>query len=190
VLREAFPAATWSRCPCRALIWQNGSLHCITMQLPKDSSDDPQDHAARRADPGTQPRRRRGEPVGDRIARGGKCKAWREARALQELHNGPYFCQHESVERVRPGRNDPGPEHRAPVALAKQHGLVLVSSLFEKRATGLYHNTAVVFEADGNVAGKYRKMHIPDDPGFYEKFYFTPATWASNRSTPPSAASA
>jgi N-carbamoylputrescine amidase len=93
---------------------------------------------------------------------------------LQELHNGAYFCQHESVEEFDLAEPIPGPSTERLGKLAKQHGVVLVSSLFEKRATGLYHNTAVVFDADGSTAGKYRKMHIPDDPGFYEKFYFTP----------------
>ena len=93
---------------------------------------------------------------------------------LQELHNGPYFCQHESVAEFDLAETIPGPSTEHLGKLAKQHGVVLVSSLFEKRATGLYHNTAVVFEKDGSTAGKYRKMHIPDDPGFYEKFYFTP----------------
>ena len=93
---------------------------------------------------------------------------------LQELHNGAYFCQHESVDEFDLAETIPGPSTERLGKLAKQHGVVLVSSLFEKRATGLYHNTAVVFDADGSTAGKYRKMHIPDDPGFYEKFYFTP----------------
>ncbi|MGY0504516.1 carbon-nitrogen hydrolase [Luteimonas sp. e5] len=93
---------------------------------------------------------------------------------LQELHNGPYFCQHECVDEFDLAETIPGPSTEHLGKLAKQHGVVLVSSLFEKRATGLYHNTAVVFDADGSTAGKYRKMHIPDDPGFYEKFYFTP----------------
>jgi N-carbamoylputrescine amidase len=93
---------------------------------------------------------------------------------LQELHNGPYFCQHESVDEFDLAETIPGPSTERLGKLAAQHGVVLVSSLFEKRATGLYHNTAVVFDADGSTAGKYRKMHIPDDPGFYEKFYFTP----------------
>ena len=93
---------------------------------------------------------------------------------LQELHNGAYFCQHESVDEFDLAEPIPGPSTERLAKLAKQHGVVLVSSLFEKRATGLYHNTAVVFDADGSTAGKYRKMHIPDDPGFYEKFYFTP----------------
>ncbi|MBS0218288.1 MAG: carbon-nitrogen hydrolase [Proteobacteria bacterium] len=93
---------------------------------------------------------------------------------LQELHNGPYFCQHESVHEFDLAEPIPGPSTERLGKLARQHGVVLVSSLFEKRATGLYHNTAVVFDADGSTAGKYRKMHIPDDPGFYEKFYFTP----------------
>ena len=93
---------------------------------------------------------------------------------LQELHNGPYFCQHESVDEFDLAETIPGPSTERLGNLARQHGIVLVSSLFEKRATGLYHNTAVVFENDGSIAGRYRKMHIPDDPGFYEKFYFTP----------------
>ncbi len=93
---------------------------------------------------------------------------------LQELHNGPYVCQHESVDEFDLAEPIPGPSTERLGKLAKQHGVVLVSSLFEKRATGLYHNTAVVFDADGSTVGKYRKMHIPDDPGFYEKFYFTP----------------
>ena len=93
---------------------------------------------------------------------------------LQELHNGAYFCQHESVAEFDRAEPIPGPSTARLSALAKHHGVVLVSSLFEKRATGLYHNTAVVFDSDGTLAGKYRKMHIPDDPGFYEKFYFTP----------------
>jgi len=93
---------------------------------------------------------------------------------LQELHNGAYFCQHESVDEFDLAEPIPGPSTERLGKLAKQHGVVLVSSLFERRAAGLYHNTAVVFEKDGSVLGKYRKMHIPDDPGFYEKFYFTP----------------
>jgi N-carbamoylputrescine amidase len=93
---------------------------------------------------------------------------------LQELHNGAYFCQHESVDEFDLAETIPGPSTDRLSKLANQHGVVLVSSLFERRAAGLYHNTAVVFDADGSIAGKYRKMHIPDDPGFYEKFYFTP----------------
>lgn len=93
---------------------------------------------------------------------------------LQELHNGAYFCQQEAVDEFDRAEPIPGPSTQRLGALAKRHGVVIVGSLFEKRATGLYHNTAVVFEADGSIAGKYRKMHIPDDPGFYEKFYFTP----------------
>ena len=93
---------------------------------------------------------------------------------LQELHTGAYFCQHESVSEFDLAEPIPGPSTERLGQLAKQHGVVLVSSLFERRAAGLYHNTAVVYETDGRIAGKYRKMHIPDDPGFYEKFYFTP----------------
>jgi N-carbamoylputrescine amidase len=93
---------------------------------------------------------------------------------LQELHNGAYFCQHESVDEFDRAEPIPGPSTERLGPLAKRHGVVLVGSLFERRAAGLYHNTAVVFDADGSMAGKYRKMHIPDDPGFHEKFYFTP----------------
>ena len=93
---------------------------------------------------------------------------------LQELHNGPYFCQHEDVAEFDRAEPIPGPGTERLAALARRHGVVLVGSLFERRAAGLYHNTAVVFEADGTLLGRYRKMHIPDDPGFLEKFYFTP----------------
>lgn len=93
---------------------------------------------------------------------------------LQELHNGAYFCQHESTAEFDRAEAIPGPSTERLGALAKKHGVVLVGSLFERRAAGLYHNTAVVFETDGRLVGKYRKMHIPDDPGFHEKFYFTP----------------
>lgn len=93
---------------------------------------------------------------------------------LQELHNGAYFCQHQCVTEFEGAESIPGPSTERLSALAKQHGVVIVSSLFERRGAGLYHNTAVVLETDGSIAGKYRKMHIPDDPGFNEKFYFTP----------------
>jgi len=97
-----------------------------------------------------------------------------ELIVLQELHNSLYFCQYETVDYFDLAELIPGPSTDFYGELAKELGVVLVTSLFEKRATGLYHNTAVVFEKDGSIAGKYRKMHIPDDPGFYEKFYFTP----------------
>ena len=93
---------------------------------------------------------------------------------LQELHNGLYFCQTENPQLFDLAETIPGPSTDNFGALAKELGIVLVLSLFEKRAPGLYHNTAVVIEKDGNIAGKYRKMHIPDDPAYYEKFYFTP----------------
>jgi N-carbamoylputrescine amidase len=93
---------------------------------------------------------------------------------LQELHNGPYFCQRESVEEFDQAESIPGPGTERIGKLAEELQLVIVASLFEKRATGLYHNTAVVFDRSAAIAGKYRKMHIPDDPAFYEKFYFTP----------------
>ena len=97
-----------------------------------------------------------------------------ELIVLQELHNGLYFCQTEEVENFDQAEPIPGPSTAFYGELAKQLGVVIVTSLFEKRTTGLYHNTAVVLEKDGTIAGKYRKMHIPDDPAYYEKFYFTP----------------
>ncbi len=93
---------------------------------------------------------------------------------LQELHNGLYFCQTENVDLFDLAEPIPGPSTDFYGSLAKDLGIVIVTSLFEKRAPGLYHNTAVVMESDGTIAGKYRKMHIPDDPAYYEKFYFTP----------------
>lgn len=93
---------------------------------------------------------------------------------LQELHTSLYFCQTESPELFDLAESIPGPSTEVLGQLARELGIVLVTSLFERRAAGLYHNTAVIFEKDGSIAGKYRKMHIPDDPGFYEKFYFTP----------------
>lgn len=93
---------------------------------------------------------------------------------LQELHNSLYFCQTENVNLFDLAEPIPGPSTNFYGELARQYGVVIVTSLFERRAAGLYHNTAVVIEKDGTIAGKYRKMHIPDDPAYYEKFYFTP----------------
>ncbi len=93
---------------------------------------------------------------------------------LQELHNSLYFCQTENVDNFDLAEPIPGPSTEFYGDLARRLGVVIVTSLFEKRAAGLYHNTAVVMERDGSIAGKYRKMHIPDDPAYYEKFYFTP----------------
>lgn len=97
-----------------------------------------------------------------------------ELVVLQELHNTPYFCQTETVSNFDLAETIPGPSTDFYGKIAKRCGVVLVTSLFEKRAEGLYHNTAVVIEKDGSIAGRYRKMHIPDDPAYYEKFYFTP----------------
>ena len=97
-----------------------------------------------------------------------------ELIVLQELHNSLYFCQVESVDNFNLAEPIPGPSTDFFGHLAKELGVVIVTSLFERRAPGLYHNTAVVLEKDGSMAGKYRKMHIPDDPAYYEKFYFTP----------------
>lgn len=99
---------------------------------------------------------------------------------LQELHTGLYFCQTEDTSMFDLAGPIPGPSTEKFAAAAKENGVVLVTSLFEKRAPGLYHNTAVVFEKDGSMAGKYRKMHIPDDPAYYEKFYFTPGDLGFN----------
>ncbi len=93
---------------------------------------------------------------------------------LQELHTGVYFCQTEDPARFDQAEPIPGPTTEALGQVAAELGVVIVASLFERRAAGLYHNTAVVLEADGTIVGRYRKMHIPDDPGYYEKFYFTP----------------
>lgn len=93
---------------------------------------------------------------------------------LQELFQTPYFCQVEDYEQFKLAEEIPGPATEAMSRLASELGVVLIVPLFEKRSSGIYHNTAVVLDADGSIAGRYRKMHIPDDPGFYEKFYFTP----------------
>jgi len=111
-----------------------------------------------------------------RLAKGIADLAARGAQliVLQELHNSLYFCQVEDINNFDFAEPIPGPSTGFYGELAKQYGVVIVTSLFEKRAPGLYHNTAVVIEKDGTIAGKYRKMHIPDDPAYYEKFYFTP----------------
>ena len=111
-----------------------------------------------------------------RLAEGVRDLAKRGAQliVLQELHNSLYFCQVESVDNFDLAEPIPGPSTEFFGELAAQFGVVIVTSLFEKRAPGLYHNTAVVLEKDGSIAGIYRKMHIPDDPAYYEKFYFTP----------------
>jgi N-carbamoylputrescine amidase len=117
-----------------------------------------------------------------RLAEGIKDLARRGAElvVLQELHNSLYFCQTESVDNFDLAEPIPGPSTRFYGDLAKELGIVLVTSLFERRSAGLYHNTAVVFEKDGTIAGMYRKMHIPDDPAYYEKFYFTPGDLGFN----------
>lgn len=111
-----------------------------------------------------------------RLAEGIEDLARRGAQliVLQELHNSLYFCQTENVDNFDIAEPIPGPSTRLYGELARRFGVVIVTSLFEKRAAGLYHNTAVVLEKDGTIAGMYRKMHIPDDPAYYEKFYFTP----------------
>lgn len=111
-----------------------------------------------------------------RLAEGvaGLAERGAELIILQELHNSLYFCQVEDVDNFDLAETIPGPSTKFFGELAKKHGVVIVTSLFERRAAGLYHNTAVVIECDGTIADTYRKMHIPDDPAYYEKFYFTP----------------
>ncbi len=111
---------------------------------------------------------RLGEGITDLAKRGA------QLIVLQELHNTLYFCQTEDVDLFDLAETIPGPSTKLYCELAKKLGVVIVASLFEKRAAGLYHNTAVVIESNGEIVGKYRKMHIPDDPTYYEKFYFTP----------------
>jgi N-carbamoylputrescine amidase len=111
---------------------------------------------------------RLGEGIRDLAKRGA------QLIVLQELHNSLYFCQTENVDNFDLAEPIPGPSTTFFGELAKKFGVVIVASLFEKRAPGLYHNTAVVLESDGQIVGIYRKMHIPDDPAYYEKFYFTP----------------
>ena len=111
---------------------------------------------------------RLGEGITDLAKRGA------QLIVLQELHNTLYFCQTEDVDLFDLAETIPGPSTKLYCELAKKLGIVIVASLFEKRAAGLYHNTAVVIESNGEIVGKYRKMHIPDDPTYYEKFYFTP----------------
>ena len=111
---------------------------------------------------------RLGEGITDLAKRGA------QLIVLQELHNTLYFCQTEDVDLFDLAETIPGPSTKLYCELAKKCGVVIVTSLFEKRAPGLYHNTAVVIESNGEIVGKYRKMHIPDDPAYYEKFYFTP----------------
>ncbi len=113
-------------------------------------------------------RRRLSEKIGRLAGQGAQLVV------LQELHDSLYFCQVESVDNFDLAVNIPGEATDFYAAVARECGVVLVTSLFERRATGLYHNTAVVFDTDGTMAGRYRKMHIPDDPAYYEKFYFTP----------------
>lgn len=103
-----------------------------------------------------------------------------ELVVLQELHNSLYFCQTENVDNFDLAEPIPGPSTAFFSRIAKELGVVIVTSLFERRTPGLYHNTAVVIERDGTIAGKYRKMHIPDDPAYYEKFYFTPGDLGFN----------
>ena len=112
----------------------------------------------------------------DAIEAGLRAAAARGAQLvlLQELHNGPYFCQHESTAEFDRAEPIPGPSTARIGALAAEQKLVVIASLFERRAAGIYHNTAVVFDRSKDICGKYRKMHVPDDPAFYEKFYFTP----------------
>ncbi len=113
-------------------------------------------------------------------------KSGAEIVCLPELFRSQYFCQSENHDNFSLAETIPGPSTEALTKLAQEKSIVIVASLFEKRAAGVYHNTAVVIDADGNILGKYRKMHIPDDPSYYEKFYFTPGdlgfqSWKTRR---------
>ncbi len=121
------------------------------------------------------------EKAGARIAEAAAAGA--QIVCLQELFHGLYPCQSEDHARFDEAEPIPGPTSEALAAAAKKHKVAVIGSLFERRAAGVYHNTAVVFDADGQTSGVYRKMHIPDDPNYYEKFYFAPAIWVFRRST-------
>ncbi len=189
ILAGCFPGREIIGINCRPIIEQNGSLHCLTMQLPAGViGSEPAPATTPTSE--TSGRKSRTLKVGlvqqrcsaDRLknieaSMAGIRKAAAQGAKLvllQELHTSLYFCQTEDVDHFDLAETIPGPSTDAFSKLARELDVVIVTSLFERRAAGLYHNTAVVIERDGSIAGKYRKMHIPDDPGFYEKFYFTP----------------
>jgi len=174
IFKKLFPSSDIIAIDCTTLIKQHGSLHCVTMQYhQKELISQPKD-ILRTAliqqkyyDSKEKTIKRTVELIYQAAKNGS------ELVVLQELHQTDYFCKNEDVNNFDLA-NSYEEDIKFWSKIAKQNNIVLVTSLFEKRAAGLYHNTAVVFEKDGSIAGKYRKMHIPDDPGFYEKFYFTP----------------
>ena len=179
IIGEAFPDREIVGIDCRSVIRQHGSLHsaaCIAApcKSPKNDNKD----IMKELKIGFLQQHNTADTKDNilRLAEGISDLAKRGAQliVLQELHNSLYFCQTESVSNFDLAEPIPGPSTNLFGELAKQFGVVIVTSLFEKRAPGLYHNTAVVLEKDGSIAGTYRKMHIPDDPAYYEKFYFTP----------------
>jgi N-carbamoylputrescine amidase len=184
---------------CSVLIRQHGSLHCVTMQFPSivrlshkaenayvytgEREGSIEEHGGKSKTPGSLRVALVQRAIGEEVEENRKmlalaiteaAKQGAELVVLQELHNSPYFCQVEDTNNFDYAEPIPGPSTDFYGKVAKRNKIVLVTSLFERRAAGLYHNTAVVFERDGSIAGKYRKMHIPDDPAYYEKFYFTP----------------
>lgn len=193
-LAEAFPGREVIGVDCTTLIRQHGSLHCATMQFPEGvaSSNTPKEKIADTiSSPSTKLNEaKRTIRVGlvqqtcgpdlnfniEKLCHNIRLAANEGAQlvVLQELHNSPYFCQTEDTATFDLAEPIPGPSTRLYARMAAEQKVVLVTSLFEKRAPGLYHNTAVVFDSDGRMAGMYRKMHIPDDPAYYEKFYFAP----------------
>ncbi len=175
-LQEAFPDREIVGINCLPLIKQHGSLHCVTMQYPEEALSNNNYNQLNMKVGLIQQKKN----TADRAANIEKLKvnirkAAREGAelvVLQELHNGLYFCQTEDTNMFDLAETIPGPSTETFGALAKELGIVLVLSLFEKRAPGLYHNTAVVLEKDGTIAGKYRKMHIPDDPLLREVLFY------------------
>lgn len=183
-LQKAFPAHEIIGVDSSALIKQHGSLHCVTMQYPKAPSKTSEFETKEIQEEERKIRIALIQQINTDDRQENVSKLEKNIRScanegaelivLQELHNGLYFCQTEDVAVFDQAETIPGPSTDYFGRLAKELRVVIVLSLFERRAAGLYHNTAVVIEKDGSIAGKYRKMHIPDDPAYYEKFYFTP----------------
>ena len=183
-LQKAFPEHEIIGIDCNALIKQNGSLHCVTMQYPTAPSNMSEFNLGMKQEETNQIKVALVQQSNTEDREQNILKLEKNIRicaekgadliVLQELHNGLYFCQTEDLAVFEQAETIPGPSTEYFGRLAKELKVVLVLSLFEKRAPGLYHNTAVVIENDGSIAGKYRKMHIPEDPAYYEKFYFTP----------------
>jgi len=174
IFKELFPSRDIISIGCTTLIKQHGSLHCVTMQYPKTTKEEDNISKLKTALIQQKYYSSKDETIRQTVLKiQDASKSGAKLVVLQELHQTHYFCQNENINTFDLAESWEE-DIKFWASIAKKNNIVLVTSLFEKRAEGLYHNTAVVFEKDGTVAGKYRKMHIPDDPGFYEKFYFTP----------------